>query len=62
MARFGVVVLSILMMAATAVLAGACGTQGGDEPQVGKVRHESESVDPKTPSPPAPSSRWVPES
>jgi hypothetical protein len=47
MARFGVMVLSILMMAATAVLAGACGTQGGDEPQVGKLRSESKSVDPK---------------
>jgi N-terminal domain of toast_rack, DUF2154 len=41
MARFGVVVLSILVMAATAVLAEACGTQQ----QVGKMRHDSKSVD-----------------
>src|SRR5918997_4482902 len=48
MARFGVgVVLSILMMAAAAVLAGACGTQGGGTPQVGKMQRESKSVDPK---------------
>jgi hypothetical protein len=47
MARYGVVVLSIVMMAATAVLAGACGTQGGGTQQVGKMRHDSESVDPE---------------
>ena len=47
MARYGVVVLSILLMAATAVLAGACGMQGGGTPQVGKMQHESKSVDPK---------------
>jgi hypothetical protein len=48
MARYGVVVLSIFMMAAMALLAGACGTQGsGGAPQVGKMQHESKSVDPK---------------
>jgi hypothetical protein len=47
MARYGVVVLSILLMAATAVLAGACGMQPGGTPQVGKMQHESKSVDPK---------------
>src|SRR5918998_922075 len=48
MARFGVgVVLSILMMAAMAVLTGACGTQGGGTQQVGKMQRESKSVDPK---------------
>ena len=47
MARYSVVVLSILMMAATVVLAGACGTQGGGAPKVGKIQHYSKSVDPK---------------
>jgi hypothetical protein len=48
MARYGVVVLSILMMVATALLAGACGTQGGGtQQQVGKMQRESKSVDPK---------------
>jgi N-terminal domain of toast_rack, DUF2154 len=48
MARFGVVVLSILVMAATTVLAGACGTQGGGtQQQVGKMRHDAKSVDPE---------------
>jgi hypothetical protein len=47
MSRYGVVVLSIVMMAATALLAGACGTQPGGKPQVGKMRHESKAVDPK---------------
>jgi hypothetical protein len=47
MARYGVVILSIVMMAATAVLAGACGTQGGGTRQVGKMQRESKSVDPK---------------
>ena len=47
MARYGVVVLSIVMMAATTVLAGACGTQGGGTPKVGKMQHDSKSVDPK---------------
>ena len=46
MARYGVVVLSILMMAATTVLAGACGTQGGGTPKVGKMQRESKSLDP----------------
>src|SRR5215204_4674660 len=47
MARYGVVVvLSIVMMAATAVLAGACGMQpGGTQQQVGKLQEESKLVD-----------------
>jgi len=46
MARYGVVVvLSIAMMAATAVLTGACGMQpGGSQQQVGKMQSESNSV------------------
>src|ERR671921_2071819 len=45
MAHYGVVVLLIAMMAATAVLAGACGTQpGGSQQQVGKMQSESNSV------------------
>ena len=48
MARYLVVILSILMMAATAVLAGACSTQGGGtQQQVGKMQHDSKSVDPE---------------
>src|SRR5215213_9291763 len=48
MARYGVVVLSIVMMAATAVLAGACGMQpGGAQQEVGKMQEESKSVDPQ---------------
>jgi len=47
MARFIVVVLLIVMSAATVGLAGACGTQGGGEPQVGKLQRDSKSVDPK---------------
>src|ERR671920_841333 len=47
MARYGVVVLSILMMAATVVLAGACSTQGGGTQEVGKMQHVSKSVDPE---------------
>src|SRR5215208_358471 len=47
MARYGVVVLSILMMATTGVLAGSCGMQPGGTPQVGKMQRESKSVDPK---------------
>jgi len=48
MARYGVVILSILVMAATAVLAGACGTQGGGtQQQVGKMHHDAKSVDPE---------------
>jgi N-terminal domain of toast_rack, DUF2154 len=46
MARYGVVLLSIVMMAAAALLAGACGSQPGG-PQVGKMRHASKAVDPK---------------
>ena len=41
MSRDLVVVLSIVMMAATAVLAGACGMQPGGTPQVGKMQQES---------------------
>jgi hypothetical protein len=44
MVRYAVVVLLILMMSATAVLAGACGTQPGGGQQVGKMQHESQSV------------------
>jgi hypothetical protein len=47
MARYGVVIFSIFMMAATVVLAGACSTQGGGSQQVGKMQHDSKSVDPK---------------
>jgi hypothetical protein len=47
MARYAVVVLSIFMMAATVVLAGACSTQGGGSQQVGKMQRESKSVDSK---------------
>jgi hypothetical protein len=48
MARYGVVVLSILMMAGTAILTGACGMQGGGTQQpVGNMQHVSKSVDPK---------------
>ena len=46
MARYGVVVLSIVMMAATAVLAGACGTQPGRTQRVGRMQRESKAVDP----------------
>jgi hypothetical protein len=45
MSRYLVVTLSIVMMAATAVLAGACGTQPGGSQQVGKMQEESKSVD-----------------
>src|SRR5918995_4399157 len=46
MTRYGVVVLSIVVMAATAVLAGACGTQpGGTQQQVGTMQEESKTVD-----------------
>jgi len=45
MARYGIVVLLIVMMAATAVLAGACGTQPGRTQQVGEMQRESKSVD-----------------
>jgi hypothetical protein len=44
MARYLVVALSIVMMAAPAVLAGACGTQPGGTQQVGKMQSESNSV------------------
>jgi hypothetical protein len=47
MARYLVVVLSIVMMAATVALTGACGMQpGGSQQQdVGKLQEESKSVD-----------------
>src|SRR5215217_4496546 len=48
MARYLVVVLSIVMMAATAVLAGACGMQpggGAQQQDVGKMQEESKYVD-----------------
>jgi hypothetical protein len=35
------------LLVTAAVLAGACGTQPGGTPQVGKMQHESKSVDPK---------------
>jgi hypothetical protein len=44
MARYLVVVLSIVMMSATAVFAGACGTQRGGTQQVGEMQRESKSV------------------
>jgi hypothetical protein len=47
MARYVVLVLSIVMMAAIIVPAGACGTQGGGTQQVGKLQHDSKSVDPE---------------
>ena len=48
MARYSVVALSIIMMAATAAFAGACGMQpGGVQQQVGKMQRESKLVDPK---------------
>jgi hypothetical protein len=48
MARYLVVVLSIVMMAATVALTGACGMQpGGTQQQVGKMQHDSKSVDPE---------------
>src|SRR3954469_24526088 len=46
MPRYVVVILSILMMAATAILAEACGTQpGGTQQDVGKMQNESKYVD-----------------
>src|SRR5215216_4161297 len=46
MARYLVVALSIVMMAATAVLAGACGMQpDGTQQEVGKLQEESKYVD-----------------
>ena len=47
MSRYLVVVLWIVMMAATAVLVGACGMQpgGGAQQDVGKMQEESKSVD-----------------
>src|SRR5215213_5934493 len=46
MARYLVVVLSIIMMAATTVFAGACGMQpDGTQQDVGKLQEESKYVD-----------------
>jgi hypothetical protein len=48
MARYVVLVLSMVMVAALVVLAGACSTQGGGtQQQVGKMQHVSKSVDPE---------------
>jgi hypothetical protein len=47
MARYGVVVLSIIMMAPTAIVAGACGILPLGKPQVGEMQSESKLVDPK---------------
>jgi hypothetical protein len=47
MARCAVVILSIVMLATTVIVAGACGTQGGGTPQVGKMQRHSKSVDPE---------------
>jgi hypothetical protein len=45
MARYSVLVLSIVMVSATAVLTGACGMQpGGVQQDVGKMQSESKSV------------------
>jgi hypothetical protein len=46
MSRYLVVILSIVMMASTVVLTGACGMQpGGTQQEVGKMQEESKSVD-----------------
>ena len=47
MARYGVVVLSIIMMGSTAIVAGACGILPLGKPQVGEMQSESKLVDPK---------------
>jgi len=47
MGRDSVEVLLIVVVVATAVLAGACGTQGGGTQQVGEMERESKSVDTK---------------
>src|SRR5215210_7737029 len=47
MARYVVVVLSIVMMAAMAVLAGACAKQPGGGQQGGKIQSESRSIQPQ---------------
>jgi hypothetical protein len=44
MARYVGVVLLIVMMAATAVFAGACGTQRGGTQEVGEMQRESQSI------------------
>src|SRR5215212_11585475 len=45
MPRYVVVILTIIMMAATAILTEACGTQPGGTQQVGKMQNESKYVD-----------------
>jgi hypothetical protein len=45
MARYVVVILFFVMMAAIAVVAGACGTQPGGTQQVGEMQSESRSID-----------------
>jgi hypothetical protein len=47
MARYGVVILSIIMMAATAIVAGACVMLPLGKPQVGEMQSESKLVDPR---------------
>jgi UPF0716 family protein affecting phage T7 exclusion len=47
MARYVGVIPLIVMMVATAVFAGACGTQRGGTQQVGEMQRESKSVEPK---------------
>ena len=47
MARYVVVVLSLVMMAATVVLTGACGMLPLGKPQVGEMHSESKLVDPQ---------------
>src|ERR671910_3849738 len=44
MARYVGVIPLIVMMAATAVFAGACGTQRGGTQQVGEMQRESQSI------------------
>ncbi len=44
MARYPIVVLLLGMMAATSVVAGACGTQRGGTQQVGEMQRESKSI------------------
>src|SRR5918995_6379983 len=44
MTRYGVVLLLIVMMAGTALFAGACGTQRGGTQQVGEMQRESHTV------------------
>ena len=45
MARYPVVILLLIIMIATAVFVGACGTQGGGTQQVGEMQRESKSIE-----------------